>query len=223
MSEENNQPEQNQANLESAPNTPPQNTPQPPQNNESQKKKNKKVLIIVGVVVGVLIILSIIGTLVSGWIAKTIFEKGIETVSDGQVKVETGDNGGSISLKGDDGEVKTDVGNNVKLPNGFPSYVPIYPDSKLESASTYTDGEDNKSFSVNYSSSDSTEEIVAFFEDKISQTNGFKVSSSSVMSSGLAVIIAVYEADGSDLSVSVVGSNDEDSRTIQYTYSEKTQ
>lgn len=220
MAEENKQPEKGQVASSDTPVVSQSTT----QIDDAQKKKNKKIIIIVVAVVGALTVLGIIGTLVSGLIIKNIFEKGIETVTDGKVDIDMGRDGGSIKIKGESGEeMRTDSGSSVKLPAEFPSYVPIYSKSKLETASTYTDEDGKKTFSVGYKSSDSAEKIFAFFEKELTPENGFKVNSSSVNSSGFSIISATYEADGSTMTISVVNGSDDESRSIQYIVREKSE
>lgn len=92
----------------------------------SEKKKSsttKIVLIVVGVLVG----LSILGTIATIIVFGVILNK-----VDDNVDVKNG----QVTVKSDDGETKVTAGENATLASGFPTDVPIYEPSTLKASTT---------------------------------------------------------------------------------------
>jgi len=71
----------------------------------------------------------------------------------------------NFTFKGKDGKTFT-VGTAQKLPDGFPTDVPIYPDAKVF-ASAGGAGQGDATFSVTLSTEDAPDQVVAFYKSKI--------------------------------------------------------
>lgn len=160
---------------------------------------NKKVLIIVGVVLGVLVLLSIVGALVSTFVIK----KGIEKTTG----ISVSDNGrGSVTIKGKDGSSFS--AGDKKLPDGFPKdAVPLYKGAKIISTSKIAvDGKTN--YAVALGTNDSQEQASKFYENAFPATNGWQ--NVGTISTGESTIMT-FKNPGKKLNVIVsVGPNDRD-------------
>ncbi len=116
----------------------------------STKKKDntlKIVLIVVGVIVG----LGIIGTI----LATVFFASLFNSATDG---VDVDD--GTVTIKSDDGNVTTTAGAGATLADGWPSDVPIFEPSTLQSSSKA----ENTSFSAVATTASSVADVTAYYK-----------------------------------------------------------
>lgn len=94
-------------------------------------KHGNKTLVVVLVVVGVLVLLGVLGTVLSGMFVKNLFESApgvkVETKGDGSVKVDMKAGGVSASTE-------------QKLSSDFPKDVPLYAGQKVVSSSKVKTG-----------------------------------------------------------------------------------
>lgn len=183
---------------------------------DSKKNNNKKVITIVLVVVGVLIVLSIVGILLTGF----IFKKGAETLvnqmSDGQVELNTSRNGTEINYKDDDYGGNARIGSGVELHSDFPkSDVPIYKGSTVVGSTAGT-VDKVRTYVVTLTTKDSASKATKFYKDAFSG-EGWKESFS--MEDATSGNMAHYtnESKGMKVVVSVQREDDDDETLIMLT------
>lgn len=183
---------------ESAPKATPTSTPvaSVPQSKVAQPAGKSNTLKIVLIVVGVLIVLSILGSIAASFMAKSIFEGGVSALTGGKAKVSTKD--GAVTLKSDNG--KTTLSTEQKLPTGFPADVPVYQPSTIKFSATLGKGMYNVTFSTNDSDA-----MVAKYYDKELPANGWVVKENSHVTFG-SVSTTTYTKGKSDLVVVITGS-----------------
>lgn len=151
-------------------------------------KNNKKILIIVGVVVGVLILLSIVGTLAAGYVFNKAVETGFEAATGGQLDVDTNGNG-ELAFESKDGQTTFQTG--TEIPEGFPVAVPVYEDAKVVSSSSNASN-GGKLYSVTLTSQDSPQQVFAFYKQTFA-SNGWKTLST-LNNGGIANVSAGHAA-----------------------------
>lgn len=143
--------------------------------NETKKapvKSNKKLFIIIGVVAVVLVVLGIVGRFIQRKIAQGVAGGFLSTLSGGKVKVNVGDN--KVSYKTDEGEFSFEEGG--KLPDGYPSDLPIYPGAKLTSSWSTSD-DDSKGMSLIWGTNDSIGQVADYYKKEL-EAKGWKITSS---------------------------------------------
>lgn len=174
-------------------------------------KGNKKVLVIVLSVLGVLLILGIIGSMAVGFLFKKGAESFIDVASGGNVKLNTGKDGGEVTIGGKDGDkMKMNVGDNAKLPEDYPkSDVPVYKNAKIVSSTDMTI-ESAKSFSVQLQTSDSISEVTNFYKDKLSSGDWKQTYSSNTTDNSSAM----YQSESKQLAVTMSVSKDDEGTNI---------
>src|SRR5680860_243920 len=147
-------------------------------------------------------------------IGTKLVESAIEKASSGNVDVNL-DNGG-VSVKDESGG-QTQIGENVKLPEGWPSDTPLYPDVNL-SMSTKTKNSDNgkNQFSVlGVATKGSAKDIYGWYKDKFN--SGWEVATDQLTessdgdfaildfkSSSYEISVMITEADGTTTLTMVV-------------------
>ena len=94
------------------------------------KSNNNKVIVIVLVVVGVLVVMSIIGSLLMGRLFKKAGEKIVENATNTQIST---NKDGTTTIKSNDGS--TSVSTEQKLPDDFPKNIPLYSGQKITTSS----------------------------------------------------------------------------------------
>lgn len=141
-------------------------TPQPEPASANQKKIVKIMLIVVGVIV----LLSILGTLLLGWLGARIGTNILEQATDGDISV----NDEGVSYSGNDGE--TEFATNQELAEDFPEEVPVYEPSELVSSSRMSQ-EDEIIWSAAFGTESSVSEVYEFYENTL-DTNGWNVNTS---------------------------------------------
>lgn len=104
------------------------------------------------------IIISIILMLLGVAIAGFVVYSAQKAVKDAGLNVSKG----TISATNKDGE-SVSIGNDVKLPNGFPSDVPIYEPSDTKAAVTTA----KDSFAITLLTSDSADKVKSFYDSKL--------------------------------------------------------
>ncbi len=121
----------------------------------SAKKKNNKTLKIVLIVVGVLVGLSLLGTILVVLFFSALFHKAAKEVDL---------NEGSVTIQSEDGS-KTTVGEGAKLAEDFPSDVPIFSPSTLV-ASTKTE---DSSYSAVGKTSSSVADVTSYYKSEMAK------------------------------------------------------
>lgn len=140
--------------------------PQP----EPASANQKKIVKIILIVVGVIILLSILGTLLLGWLGAHIGTSILNQATDGDVSV----NDEGVSYSGNDGE--TEFSTNQELSEDFPEEVPVYEPSELAS-STRMSQEDEVIWSAAFGTESSVSEVYEFYESALA-TDGWNVDTS---------------------------------------------
>lgn len=136
----------------------------------SQIKKTKEGghgLAVASIVISVILILSQLLILALFWGAIFSLDR---AAKDAGVSVNT--NTGTVSVSKDGNT--TQVGESVKLPDGFPSAMPVYSGAKLSAASK-TNGSD---YSISATTNDSVDKVVNYYKTQLA-SNGWTIDSSS--------------------------------------------
>lgn len=177
-------------------------------------KQNKKVLKIVLIVVAVLVVLGILSSILVGFLFKKGTEKLISSATNDTVKVNTGKDGGEVTIGDKDGDgFKLNTGSNAKLPDGYPkSDVPVYKNAKIVSSSDMTLGE-TKTYSVVLSTKDSVSEVVSFYKKELS--GGDWKSTYSTNSKQGSMLM--YQSKSKNLTSTVSASRDKDDKETTIT------
>lgn len=134
---------------------------------QDTKKKPKNLLVILLATLTLLAIV-LIGAGVlwkkfEGKISSKLLSLFLSKTAGESVDVEN--NGKKITVNGKQGQFSYSA--EGQLPNGFPSDFPIYPGAKLSSSWT-TGGEDGKGISVVWETSDSADQVMNFYKNKLS-------------------------------------------------------
>lgn len=96
----------------------------------ASKSNNNKVLVIILAIVGVLVVLSIVGSLVMG----RLFKKGAENLVEKATNTQISNNkDGTTTIKSTDGS--TSYSTEQKLPDDFPKNIPLYSGQKITTSS----------------------------------------------------------------------------------------
>lgn len=167
----------------------------------SPKKKDntlKIVLIVVGVVGGLLII---------GAVAMTVFFGSLFNRATKNISVNGTKDNGSVTVKTDDGKSTATYGTDAKLPDGFPSDIPIYEPSNI----IYATSTDKKHYSVSARTADSTKDVLSYYKKELA-TQGWKATSESSYGEGT---ILIYKKNNRQLTASV---STQDDKTAEKTF-----
>jgi len=92
---------------------------------------------------------------------------------------------GQPAAAGGEGGSTAVIGGNATLPQGWPGSLPQYPGSKIVAAYTTGEGQ-HQAYAVNLSTSDSLEQVLAFYEEKALAAGYNKLSSVSSTDRGAA-------------------------------------
>lgn len=122
--------------------------------------KSNSALKVVLIVVGVILLLAVIGAATSAYIFGSILKR---ATNNGSVNV----NGKSVEIKGKDGN-SVAIGENAKLPDGFPADVPLYPGAKIVMAN-----KTNDTYTVTLTSTDAQSKVKDYYDSELSK-NGWQ-------------------------------------------------
>lgn len=138
-----------------------------PQSAAPQKKSNACIWILV-IVVGVLVLLAVAGTVAWNFfgakIATKVTESVISKASNGTVNINT--DSGSVTVKGEDGATAT-IGS--KLPDNFPTDIPIYTGATVTSGTVGKDSQGNAEDLATFTTPDSVEKVKAFYDAELAK------------------------------------------------------
>ena len=109
----------------------------------------------------------------------------------------------TYTIGGADG-TKVQVGENLKVPDGFPDDISMYPDMKIISSSTVPQG-----FMVNGQTTDDVEKVATFYTDKLTSSGWTKESEFAQAT----MRATTFKKDTRTASVTVVKGDD--STTVQ--------
>lgn len=163
-------------------------------NNAASAKKKSSTLKIVLIVVGVLVGLTVLGTIASIVFLGALFNSATDGVDV---------NDGSVTIQTENGEVKTNVGEGTKLADGFPSDVPIFSPSTLMASSKA----ENSSFSAVAKTASSVGDVTNFYKTQMA-SQGWTTQLDS--SSGDGTLLT-FAKDDRTASVVVTTSTEESS------------
>lgn len=166
-----------------------------PATNGAAAPKKDKTLKIVLIVVGVLVGLGLLATVVTVLFLGKLFKDASDNVSV--------DNNGTVTLKSDDGTVKTNVGENAKLADGFPSDVPIFEPSTLLASSKTSDSE----YSAVAKTAKSVADVTSYYKTQMAAQGWTSQYDSTANDSSLMT----FDKDGRTASVVVSNSPEETS------------
>lgn len=164
---------------------------------EGPKKKDntlKIVLIVVGVIVGLMIISGILFS---------IFVGSIINRAGKNIKVDKDGDSGSINIKTNDGQGSINYGENAKLPDGFPTDVPLYEPSTTVHASKTSD----KQYSAGLKTNSSVSDVVAYYRSELAK-QGWESTHESSYADG-----AILNFKKGDRVVTLSVSNQKDEQT----------
>ncbi len=113
---------------------------------------------------------------------------------------------GTVEIKGEDGEsMNISAGTDVKLPNNWPSSIPLASEAKLSYAGSMNTGGSQQGLSVVYTTEMSVSEVTEFYKQELEQKD-WKIEASVVTTDGSMITatkgedesVGVYigEADG---------------------------
>jgi hypothetical protein len=94
-------------------------------------------------------------------LAEKAAEKAVETASGGDVKISGG--GSSVTVKDKNGGGTATLGTGAKLPDGWPSDVPVYPDATITAAMAAPTGK-----TVVLETKDPAAKVADFYKSKLS-------------------------------------------------------
>lgn len=199
----------------------------------AQKKGSNTALKVVLGILGCCLVLTIIamiaGTLFTRSVTnklKTDFaEKGVESLIENQIEKETGKKvdidtdteNGKFEIKDDEGS-SFSFGSESKLPDDFPTDVPVYSGAKVASSSRINDSKSGElSFLVVLSTPDDAKKVMAFYNDKL-KGNGWAIEATYDSTYGSSVTASKSERS---LAVYIYENKQEKSTSVSLTLKEK--
>lgn len=138
-------------------------------------KFGKRNVMIAAVVVGVLVVGGIVRS-IERKAANSFAEKAIEAATGGKVDIDS--DGGEITVRTDEGIWST----SDKLPDGWPSDVPTYPDTAIQSSVAANQGQDLGHF-VGLLTDDGIAKVVDWYKDKLAD-EGWKIETDLTVTDG---------------------------------------
>ena|SRR3989344_5226387 len=173
----------------------------PAQGTNQPSGSGKKTL---WIVLGVVLLLLIVGGFVIKKVISAVGNKVLETA----IERGTGDDA-DVNLKNGEVTVKTDTGSvtygNTKLPNDWPSDVPIYQNSQITFAASST-GAGNEKFvaSVQFATEDSAEKLISYYRNEL-PARGWKITGTQTAAEAEnASTIIVGEKDTRAIGVQII-------------------
>jgi hypothetical protein len=127
-----------------------------------------------------------------GFLAQKAAEKTIEGATGNKVDI----NGDKVSVQAEDG-TKVEVGGEQKLPEGFPTEVPIYAGAKIVGSTTAAGGESQTSYTVSYLAPDEMAVVARWYTSKL-KSGGWKSVMTAQTGDG-----AIMASERGDLTVNV--------------------
>lgn len=174
-----------------------------PVKTKTQPNNNSNIVKIIVIVVAVLIGLSILGSIVAGFLFTRVTERGLSELTGGKAKVDT--KTGTVTVNGDKG--KATLSTEQKLPAGFPSDVPVYQPSTIKFSASLS----KNSYNVTFSTDDSSALVTKYY-DKELPSKGWVVKENSQVSFG-SVTTTTYTKGKSELTLVVTGSGNSSTAT----------
>lgn len=169
----------------------------------ASKHSSNSTLKILLIALGILAVLGVVGAIVFGLLIGNVFRKAIK---DSGVTVKDG----TINVKNEKGEGSYSLGNQAKLPEGFPEDVPVYKPSEITFAS-----HSGNNYSVTLSSDDKADTILAYYKTELTRRGWQSSSRSSYRTNDVQGSGSSYKKDNRSLILTLTAS-DSDNKTIIY-------
>jgi hypothetical protein len=143
-------------------------------------------------------------------------EKGKIVISqDGEGEVTVEASNGNVEVKSKDGNAKFGGG----APDKIPQWVPAYPEVAVEGYFSVTNN-DGESGGFHFTTKDSTETVVSFYQDKLKGA-GMKVTSNSVLANGANLGQLAAEDQDAKRKIVVIASKGEKGTETLVTFESK--
>ncbi len=172
-------------------------------NVESKPKKgNKMLFIIIAVIVAACVICSGIGFVVTVVLDKAgdEIEDELDDINEDSIEDSIEDSL-EDSFEGDsDADVDFDFDGGADLPEGFPSEIKMYDDTKISSSTRVKDDNGNYEYTVIATADASAEDVIDFFKDSLDGKGWEVTSESNIFGSSLTM-----EKNGMTLTVVAFG------------------
>ena len=175
---------------------------------ESQKKTVKIVLI----VVGVLVLMSIVGTALLGFFGAKIGTSVIERATDSDISVSDDE----VTIETEDGSFNTS--NSAELPEDFPEIVPLFDPADVKSSSR-TGRADGALWIVSFATENSADEIYDFYMSQLGEGGWETIST--FESGDMKNLSAMNEAANTRVQLSLTGDSEENQTTFSLTVSKE--
>jgi hypothetical protein len=143
-------------------------------------------------------------------VVENAIEKGVKNETGQNVDLDIGE--GGFTMKGENGE-SIAMGENVKVPDNFPSEVPRYSPSIAKSVSV--NAAKGEAFLILMADVD-PDEVLSWYNEETT-AKGWVQRTSSEMGDG-NYAMTYSRADGSELSVLITGSEDQKQTTVTLTW-----
>ncbi len=164
----------------------------------------KRTLAFIGILV--ILILSISALNGCAKIGTKIAEKAIEKATGENIDLNLNENG--VNVKDEEGN-QTQIGENAKLPDGWPTELAVYPDVKLSMSTKTKNGDTNKNeFSIlGEITNGSIKDVYNWYKDKYS--SGWEVTTDQYTESNDGDVAYLnFKSDKYDVIVTVNNSDD---------------
>ena len=173
---------------------------QVPTQTATPQSKTKLIIIVLVVGAGLLFIQSLLSP-------ENIAERAIESaINDGSgvdVDLDT-DGDGSVKITGEDGSrVEISGEGSAKLPDAWPSSVPVLGDAKIMYSGTVSNTEDGKTFTATFNTAQSLSDVTSFYTDELGK-NGWAIDAN--LSTGEGSMISASQ--GENVAVAYISSAD---------------
>lgn len=167
---------------------------QPTQQPKKAVPKKDNTLKIVLIVIGVLVGIGILSAIAITVLFVSVFHSATKDVN-------VDKKGGSVTVKTNNGQSSASYGNDVKLPQGFPTDVPVYKPSTI----IYATKTETTRFSVAAKTSASMQTVLDYYKSELTK-QGWESTHESSYGDGT---LLSYTKDGRTLSVTVSSQNNE--------------
>jgi hypothetical protein len=165
---------------------------------QAQSSSNKKWLIIVIII---LVALFLLGKLFS---PERMVERALEQATGGDVDIDIGRDG-TMEFTGGDGEsVQVTAGESVRLPETWPSSVPVFPDATITYTGTVNTPEGSTGHTLTFTTSEPASAVASFYADALAR-DGWTVVANYATGDGAMISATNAEEEGA---VVYIGSSD---------------
>lgn len=177
--------------------------------NSSTRSGNKKPIIIILIIVGVLAVLGIVSSLITGHLAKKGAESFLSGVTGDKVKIDTNKDGGKVTVGDNDNKTEFDTSGSgsVSLNSKFPKDdVKIYPGARIKASSGSSSESGGILTNALLETKDDKNKVLNFYEDFFNKEGGWEQTYSSETNDGF---VQSWANKSKDLSVALTIGTDE--------------